>query len=58
MGREVFDLDRWDVKGAWDAENGSSHNQYYFFRSDVHLAGEHNLVGEESPGCEEPEAGF
>ncbi|RHZ44844.1 putative FAD monooxygenase [Aspergillus thermomutatus] len=38
VGRDVFDLDQWDVKGVWDAENGS-HNQYYVPRSDVHLAG-------------------
>ncbi|KAF4186782.1 hypothetical protein CNMCM8927_005060 [Aspergillus lentulus] len=38
MGHDAFDLDQWDVKGFWDAENGS-HNQYYFPRSNVNLAG-------------------
>jgi EasF-like predicted methyltransferase len=38
LGHEAFDLDQWDVKGVWDAENGS-HNQYYFPRSDGHLSG-------------------
>jgi EasF-like predicted methyltransferase len=38
MGHDAFDLDLWDVKGVWDAENGS-HNQYYFPHSDVDLAG-------------------
>ncbi|GIK03812.1 hypothetical protein Aspvir_007886 [Aspergillus viridinutans] len=38
MGHEAFYLNLWDAKGIWDAENGS-HNQYYFSRSDVQLAG-------------------
>ncbi|EAW12084.1 class I SAM-dependent methyltransferase [Aspergillus clavatus NRRL 1] len=38
LGHEAFDLDRWDVKGIWDPENGS-HNQYYIPREDVALSG-------------------
>ncbi|KAF7159443.1 hypothetical protein CNMCM6106_006716 [Aspergillus hiratsukae] len=38
LGHEAFDLDQWDVKGVWDAENGS-HDQYYIPRSNVHLGG-------------------
>lgn len=37
LEREVFELDRWDVVGQWDAENGS-HDQSYVATSDVALA--------------------
>ncbi|RAL14149.1 uncharacterized protein BO97DRAFT_469400 [Aspergillus homomorphus CBS 101889] len=38
LEREAFELDRWDVVGHWDAENGS-HDQFYFPTDSVSLAG-------------------
>src|SRR5699024_10600870 len=36
LGYDAFDLDKWDVIGGWDQENGC-HNQFYFPKLDVSL---------------------
>ncbi|PYH42898.1 uncharacterized protein BP01DRAFT_302335 [Aspergillus saccharolyticus JOP 1030-1] len=38
LAQAVFALDRWDVVGRWNAENGS-HDQYYLATGDTTLAG-------------------
>lgn len=38
LGREVFDLDKWDVRGRWDRENGC-HDQLYFPKENLELEG-------------------
>jgi len=39
LGHGAFDLEKWDVVGSWDQENGS-HNQYYYPKTDVWLGGD------------------
>lgn len=39
LGHEAFDLEKWDVVGSWNRENGS-HDQYYYPKTDVSLSGE------------------
>lgn len=39
LGHEAFDLEKWDVVGSWNRENGS-HDQYYYPKTDVLLGGE------------------
>lgn len=38
LGRRIFDLDKWGVRGSWDHENGC-HDQLYFPRENLELAG-------------------
>lgn len=38
LGFDAFELDKWDVVGNWDQAAGC-HNQFYFPKEDVRLAG-------------------
>lgn len=39
LGHEAFELEKWDVVGSWNQENGS-HDQYYYSKTNVSLGGE------------------
>lgn len=38
LGHQIFDLNKWDVYGRWDPENGC-HDQLYYPKEDLKLAG-------------------
>ncbi|RAH43476.1 class I SAM-dependent methyltransferase [Aspergillus brunneoviolaceus CBS 621.78] len=44
LDHEAFALDRWDVEGQWNVENGS-HDQFYVSTGEVDLAGKRISAG-------------